>query len=282
MIKNNRFFILGSQRSGTNLMRLILDSHPNVWVFGEPTAHWLLDNNKLDLIEEAIDYWFSLLPEKYSGKNKLIEATKVLKEKKVYYFGYTTPGWSELFIEYKCIKEKLNDIKKIIFMIRNPLDVVDSIINLKNFSVSTLETMRLWLTDENRSFKKRYQAILENKDPIIWYSVYWQYKTEAYFKMLENNYDIIPIKYEDLCMYPKETTEKATKFLGIHWHDNFLSHNSIPHFETTLEGLTNGRTDTRNTVFKTSINKNNLKQKEIDTILSVTEETVEKLGYKLN
>jgi hypothetical protein len=273
----SRFFILGSQRSGTNLIRLILDSHPNVWVFGEPTAHWLLDRDKLDSVKEAIDQWLS---KKHGKKDELLKIANQLLKKELHYFGYTTPGWTELFLEYQCIKEKLKEIKKIVFMIRNPVDVVDSIIKLKDFNVTTIKTMKLWLTDEGRSFKKRYGKILEDEDPIKWYSVYWCYKTESYFQMVENNYDVIGIKYEDLCTKPKETIAGVVNFLEIPWHDNLLIHNELPHFETTINGITNGGTKVKDEIFTKSINKKSLDSKQVSSILEITKETSERAGYK--
>jgi len=277
MNPEKRFFILGSQRSGTNLMRLILDSHPNVWVFGEPTAHWLLDRNKIDCVKEAVDHWLS---RQHGGREKLVEISNQLLTKNVQHFGYTTPGWTELFLEYECIKDKLKDINKIIFMIRNPIDVVDSIIKLRDFNVTTIKTMKLWLTDVNRSFKRRYEETLKSNDPIIWYSVYWCYKTESYFQMLENNYDVLGVKYEDLCTSPKDNISKIISFLGITWHDNLLSHNKLPHFETTLSGVTNGGTKVGDEIFTKSINKKSLDDQQISSILEITKETSEKAGYK--
>jgi len=276
---SSRFFILGCQRSGTNLIRLILDSHPNAWVFGEPTAHWLLDNNFLDNVDKAVERWCSKIHNE-ENKSEIMRQVEILKRKKIRYFGYTTPGWSELFLEYDCIKSKLEHIPKIVFMLRNPFDVISSIIKLKDFARTTITTMELWLTDKNRKFKDRYSYLLHRDDElwkVRWFSVYWNYKTQSYLEMFQNShYNILGVKYEDLCYDPKNTIEKVCGFLELPWNDDLLRHEEKVHFET-INNITNGGTPTNKGIFKSSLNKNQLNDREKGVIYEVNQQLMQDL-----
>src|SRR3989442_1785108 len=44
--KNYRFFILGCQRTGTTLMRLVLECHSKILCFGEVRGYQALTNNE--------------------------------------------------------------------------------------------------------------------------------------------------------------------------------------------------------------------------------------------
>jgi len=260
-------------------MRLILDSHPNSWVFGEPTAHWLLDNNHLDDVDKAVERWCSKI--NVVRREKILEEVKELKKKNLLYFGYTTPGWTELFLEYDCIKNKLKEIPKIIFMIRNPFDVVSSIIKLNDFAVTTIKTMELWMTDSNRIFKKRYFKFLHKDDnfwKVRWFAVYWNYKTQAYFDMQKDPYyNALGVRYEELCTQPKNTVSKICEFLGMSWHDDLLNHECKKHFET-INNVTNGGTVASRGIDLSSLNKNEITQAEREVILEVNEELISQIG----
>jgi hypothetical protein len=232
------FFIAGSQRSGTTLMRLITDSHPQIWCCGETTAYKLLENNQKPITNKQ-------------------------------HIGYQVPIWTELFVEYDCIKNKIQG-RKFIFMIRDVLDVVSSMKSmggdwLKNEIIGNIN---LWLTDRARGVKSYKDYLI---DDTSYCAVYWMYKTEHFLKMVEKGYDVIGIKYENLVSHPRRELMGLCDFLGVEWSENMMNHHKICHTEGNGNEFMGGSRGDR-AIDKKSMHswRNRLTSDEIDKVLNIT------------
>jgi len=161
------FFILGCQRTGTTLMRLILESH-----------------SKISCVDENRGY--SIL----ADQNLLKKELKNNSKKK--WLGFKTPRITEQMQEPLLADIGINLRTKnlykdmpIIFMVRNVLDTVTSMKTLDQKGKSWIkrwakQTIDFWYetTPDFKTTFKRELKILDNtknKD-IVAGAIYWKYK----------------------------------------------------------------------------------------------------------
>jgi len=272
--KSKIFFILGCQRSGTTLMRLILESHSKISCVDENRAYSILSNQKL-LNDE------------------------LKKNSKKSWLGFKTPRLTEQMLEPFLADFGINfrtqnkyEGLPIIFMIRNVLDTVASMKTLDQDGTSWIkrwahQTVNFWCktTPNFKNNFKRELKLLEktkNKD-IVAGSIYWKYKTSSYLKYESKSIPIIKINYEDLVTEKKATIKKVLNFLNLRWENSLLEHEKLPHAETDQSGITVGNNDTKIPINKNSINryKKFLTQKEVFDILEISKDLMIKLGYSV-
>jgi len=204
--KTKLFFILGCQRAGTTLMRLILESHSKVTCYDEPSCYELLrDYNKILSIK---------------SKNRL--------------FGFKTPLITEQMNEpFFCdvsldflIQNYYQSYQKIL-IIRDVRDTVSSMMTLKQgtstwFDLWPKKSIEFWINtipDFKSKFSKDLKKISKSKNKSISSaSFYWKYKTGSLFDY-EGKSRMYPIKYEDLVLEPLKTIQGVVKFLKLKWEE---------------------------------------------------------------
>jgi len=275
MTSPKTFFILGCQRTGTTLMRLILESHSKISCVDEHRAYEILSDKKL-LNEEL---------EKNQRKDWLCFKTPRITEQ------MTEPFLADIGINFRT----QNNYKgsPIVFMNRNVLDTVASMKTLDQEGIIWLErwgkkTIDFWC-DTTPGFKKLFKKELQvlekakHKQSVAG-AIYWKYKTLACFNYESDSIPIIKIRYEDLVNNKKTIINQVLDFLKLDWEDSVLSHEKIPHAETDSEGITVGNNDTKIPINAASVNryKKLLQKNEVAEILDVTRDLMTKLNYNVN
>lgn len=222
----NRFFILGSQRSGTTLLRLIMNSHPLVHCYGEVKGYTALENQSF-------------------GETEGFQSA-----------GFQLPLWTELFAEYDCVKNHRQK-SPVIFMTRNALSVVASMKKMPEFiDLEVKDKIDTWMNDKGRSFAERFgEDVVRAKghpcEDVILSAIFWRYKTETFDRLEEPK---LLVGYKDLVTNPKKTIKKVVKFLGLPWSNQLMMHYIFEHDEV-VDGIAMGGTTVARPVDKISLTK---------------------------
>ncbi len=234
-----RFFILGCQRTGTTLMRLILEAHPDVFCYDELKSYAVLQKSLLKDLPRA----------------RLI--------------GFKIPRWTEQLTcqvlfdegpEGPC--DNFYGGEKILFLLRDVRDTISSMFKLKAGQSNWCET---WVSPiieaklvREKTFRARYSAewdVIEScsRRLVGLSALYWKYKTHAFFLYRAKGFPVLPVSYEQLVTNPRPTLQSISAHLGIPFHQNLLRHNEFQHTELFGNGLTLGNTDPGKPIQKTSV-----------------------------
>lgn len=234
-----RFFILGCQRTGTTLLRLILEGHPDVACYDEIKGYAILQNS---------------VAENFPS---------------VRLTGFKLPRWTEQLTRPILFDEGAEGFcrnfyrgEKILFLHRDVRDTIASMLKLKAGASNWCE---LWVPRiisskiaREEGFRERYAeelTIIEKCHARLLglAALYWKYKTEAYSTYYAKGLPVLAVRYEDLVSDPGPVMQSVCKHLGIAFHHNLLRHNELPHTELFANGLTVGNTDPNQPIIKDSV-----------------------------
>jgi hypothetical protein len=266
----NPIFIIGTERSGSNLLRLILNSHSNITIPHPP--HLMRDFHNLEVLygDLNIESNFNNLlndcirfvnahfaPWPYMVKKEDLQIyvalyEQYLKSKNKKRWGCkSTFMWQEID---KIVKSHL--APKFIHLVRDPRDV----------AVSAKRSV----------FSKGHPYNL---------ALLWNYEQSAIekFKSHElNERNYLLVKYEDLTSNPKDTVEKIMKFL-----DENLEEKQFEFFKTEeaseLAGQSKSWENVQRPIETKSIGqfKNLLRTRELEYIESVCHILIKNYNYQL-
>lgn len=271
------FLIAGCQRSGTTLLRLVLESHGSIISIDEPTSYELLsDSKKLDEIKKNSEghRWIGF---------KIPRFTEQLNQSSI--FDYGTP-----FVT-KPIPNFYQNFP-IIFIIRDVRDVVCSMINLKENGISWMThwgipIIKYWI-ENSPTFRKRFESDISkikesNFSDIISGSFYWKYKNTSCLEYEKLGFPIKMIKYEDLVRDPKPILESIIKFLDLMWEDSILQHHLFSHTQIQEDGFAIGKTDPKRPIdsFHVGRYKSELTEEQEFKVASISEDLMTSLGYSM-
>ena len=278
-------FILGNPRSGTSLLRLMLDSHPRITI--PPESHfflWLekkygiwnkehLDDYLEDLFQSTkFETWLiekdeirlflkSQKIEDYSQLNSLIYYFYSLKNKKeISFWGDKNSLWVE----------KLNEIKKYypkafyIHIIRDGRDVACSYKQLNSININS-----------------QYAPKLANQIEEI--AVNWQENVECIadlFNSLDSK-KTIQIKYEDLVRTPRATLQKVLNLMELDVTENQIQYYLKDKKDIEPEEFFGWKEKLTQPPDVTNIGKyeKELTKSEIDTFNRLANKNLTKYGY---
>lgn len=223
------FFLLGNPRSGTSLLRIILDSHPNIVVPPEcGFIEWLFEKYKdwdfkkmigpfiEDLYQtKKFETWNLPKDDLLEVLNKHQPSTYQLTCQHIYFaygnkFSKNLSNWGDKNNYYINHVHKLKIIfpdAVFIHLVRDGRDVAAS---YKKINQS--------------DFKSRYKPSLPNTIKNI--AIEWVSNLEVinnFFQTLEEN-KYITLRYEDLLNSPKQQLTRITSFLDLSYHPDMLNY----------------------------------------------------------
>ena len=188
-------FLISLPRSGSTLLQKILSSHsdietePETW-FLLPLLGWVAD---LEINSSYSHRNFNIAKEDFLNKDRLKKYQEMLNQNTQYicsnqnkkFFLDKTPRYTLILKE---LIETFPDAKFII-LARNPLSIINSIIN-------TWGKKKRWL------LRQYYFDLFLGLNNMI--------------DVISQDYDnVLHLKYENLVSYPEETVKKIERFLGL-------------------------------------------------------------------
>lgn len=240
---DRRAFIAGCQRSGTTLVRLILESHSMITCLDEEEAYRALCG---------------------SGESSSAVPFASLKM-------YKIPRFTEQLLapEYSdAVYGRFPPFYRgepVLFVVRRPDDVVASMLALSNQpgNPEWIEHHALPILQhrsQDDCFLQRYARELDliESNPEAKHvvgAVYWKYKVDSLFDYLDAGLPIFPLQYERLVAEPRPVLKAIISWLGLSWEEVLLHHHELEHTQLSSKGIAIGGTDPRRPIDVQSVGR---------------------------
>jgi len=253
------FFITGCQRSGTTMLRLILECHSQISCFDELRSYQLLSTRSHE-----------------GSLHKPLVGFKVPRFAEQ--LDYSEPydlGLTETF-------SRFYTGQNVVFIVRDVRDVVASMLRLHG-TRSWLEEWAIPIIEDKlqreREFARRWAdefAICREARSLAAYgALYWSYKNDALIRYARARYPVLPVRYERLVCTPEPPLRRVCEWLGVPFEASLLDHPSHEHGELFEGGLTIGNTDSKRAIDSASVGqwKAWLTERDLRLIASIADPT---------
>jgi hypothetical protein len=259
------FFIAGCQRSGTTLLRLVLECHSQIFCFDEAQSYRVLEQRTHD---GAI------------GKRLV---------------GFKIPRLTEQLDQADPrdhgLPERVGPFYRgqpVIFMVRDARDVVSSMLKLRG-QRSWLEEWAIPIIEDKardpefaRHYRRELALCRSVESPAAYGALYWSFKNDALERYLRAGHPVLPVRYEALVAEPRRELGAICRFLGVALEPTLLAHARQAHGELDERGLAIGNTDPRRSIDGASVGQwsawlGEREQQLVDEISAPTAERVREL-----
>lgn len=265
MARNKPIIITGCQRSGTTLLNLILDSHPQIRSLDEMEY----DGARLGEYLTHPDYHPSV--------------------------AFKLPGDVPFFRSFKALPGV-----KVLWCVRDPRDVVLSMINLKveklngqdivwaNHDLCAMREIEHCLPhvdsqrppagiEEYHRIGRIPQLLRGRRDAVVTAALCWSLKNWLLDFYAGENLPVMVVPYEGLVSNPEQTMKEVLSFLELPWHADVLRHHEL--HDKMYAGNTHGNRP----IDSSGIGgwRRGLTDAEVALIGSICAEGAEKFGYRL-
>ncbi len=254
-------FIVGVPRSGTTLLRVVLDSHPNLAV--GPECPWISGN--YGQVVSFRHLYESLI----SHKSGPIQNFNYIDEKVVAAslgkaIGDILQVYAESNGKQRWIEKTPDNIAFIPFLktVFPKAKYIHIIRDGRDVAVSSYQARHQWGTHINCNGKRLENTIINClKRWNLWLSQFQQW-------IVEFDLDVHALKYEDFIANPRKTVEGVLSFIDEPWDDRVLNYLDFSH------DLPSREMGTKDVISKEKFSSDSVGRWKIDFVLT------DKLRYK--
>jgi hypothetical protein len=268
--KRGRFFITGCQRSGTTLLRLVLECHPEIFCFDESRAYGALVAGYCDMP---------------AGKRLA---------------GFKIPRWTEALLQDPLVDVFLGVHVRgvyqgdpILFLYRDVRDTVASMLKLKiTPELNWLERYgRMYVEQQMRpeNLGRRYareHALVRQLGNAAHAAaaLIWKYKTQSYFDYRQRGWPVCLVSYDRLVSSPEAQLRRILAFLQLPWDPSLLDHHRLSHPEILEDGKTIGSTDPHRPISVDSVGQwqQLFQPQEVEEILTLAGDLNQKMQEEVD
>lgn len=271
--KHQGIIILGMPRSGTTLLRRLLDGHPNIACPGET---FLLKATARFLETESIAYSIDYGVLGGLGAAGFSE-DEVLSELRALAFGFLAtiaeregkPRWAaktaveSFYVDQ--IEKIYGDHAYFVCITRHGLDVVSS---LKEF------------TDETQGYIRELHGYIKSHPrPLEAFAHAWADVTASLLSFVERHPEnAILCRYEDLVAAPESTLERVLEFVGEGWDANVLR---AAFDKKDVRGLGDWKTYGKSSIDEASVGRwKTLPQEAVRRLSNIVNPALKACGYE--
>lgn len=252
----SRFLIIGSQRSGTTLMRLILECHSKIECYDEESSYEILAGQREADHKKALSgFKVPQLTEQLAQPFLCDDVDICARE----------PGVQNSY-----------DGEKMIFMIRDARDTVASMLGLKSWFALSGDPVLESKINNDSAFATRYAAEIAIARTSSYYQVaraalIWRYKSDSLWDYIDRGYRVLPVRYETLVKWPRVELTNVCRFLSVSFESSLLRHESLPHGELNAYGMAIGNTNPKRSIDDVSVGRwrQRFNTPQIDEILRI-------------
>lgn len=236
-------FILGTGRSGTTILGIVLSMHKDLGFLNEPKALWHSIYSYEDLIgsytDNNADYKIDkskVTIKEVTTANKLFSMFLLLSFSK-----RIVDKYPELIFRIEFVKELFPDAK-FIFLVRNGWDTCRSIEQWsERLGISTKGDIHNWWGKNNRKWRLLVEQVVPEhpdlksyqSDMIGWSNhidmaaVEWIVTMREGMKACERyGDDILRVNFEELCKGPEEKLKEISNYLNLDEDSTYLNYGS--------------------------------------------------------
>ena len=277
----NFFQFIGTQRSGSNLFRLMLNEFDGVYAPHPPhllkTFYPILskyqnltdDVNLQKLVEDMLK-WIHNNPVRWKNVpsyNELVESLNKRSLFEIFRLLYTTNAIKENKNKFWCCK---------------------SLFNLKFYNLNEFKSLNpiyIYIYRDGRDVASSFKNASIGDKQIYFLAKQWQSDQVICKKIKDNtsDYNFFSVKYEDLLIYPRKILKRFCEKYDITYNDDFLNY-----YKSEESKLTSSSGSLWKNLSKPIISNNKGKYKtelssnEIKIFESLNYESLKLLGYNVD
>jgi protein-tyrosine sulfotransferase len=204
-------FVIGIYRSGTTLLRYVLDSHPRI---ASPP-----ETNFLPILGAMLDDPGALEGLNSMGFDRAHVTSRIRTECDYFYDNYAAscgkPRWVDKtpsYIDHLPLLHEIFPDAQYVVIHRNPLDQIHSHTKGGTFVHEPLAPL-----------------LAKHGDLRVAAAHYWVNQSELIMSSATTHPPAVVITYEQLCLRPKETIERVLSAIGEPWRDSVLDFHGQSH-----------------------------------------------------